>query len=176
MSLKAIPGSIRRARDEPAEASLKVRQIAPAPAKEELKRKLEASDPSLHAKKNAPLAIESLPFPQDADDEFSDRSASSDDEEEALIRELARIKQERAEEELKRQAREAAKEAAIRQDQAVSSNPLFAEGASSLRRRWDDDTVFKNQAGRPSETKGRQFVNDVVRSDFHKKFLAKYIQ
>jgi protein CWC15 len=45
----------------------------------------------------------------------------------------------------------------------------------SLKRRWTEDTVFKNQMkGAPKEKK--RFINDTVRSDFHRKFLNKYIQ
>ena len=34
--------------------------------------------------------------------------------------------------------------------------------------RWDDDVVFKNQArGEPKAQK--RFINDTIRSDFHKK-------
>lgn len=41
--------------------------------------------------------------------------------------------------------------------------------------RWDDDVVFKNQAR--SEPKAqRRFINDTIRSDFHKRFLQRYIR
>ena len=40
--------------------------------------------------------------------------------------------------------------------------------------RWDDDVVFKNQAQEKKQDK--QFVNDLLRSDFHKKFMNKYIK
>lgn len=43
----------------------------------------------------------------------------------------------------------------------------------SVRRRWDDDVIFKNQArGTDDRNKKKEFVNDLLRSDFHKKFMA----
>ena len=40
--------------------------------------------------------------------------------------------------------------------------------------RWYEDAVFKNQA-KNEPTERKRFINDTVRSDFHKKFLNKYI-
>lgn len=43
--------------------------------------------------------------------------------------------------------------------------------------RWDDDVVFKNCAKGIDETKkDKRFVNDTLRSEFHKKFMEKYIK
>ena len=46
-----------------------------------------------------------------------------------------------------------------------------------MKRRWDDDVVFKNQA-RGTEERGREkrFVNDLLRSDFHRRFMDKYVR
>ena len=46
-----------------------------------------------------------------------------------------------------------------------------------VKRRWDDDVVFKNQA-RGTEEKGKEkrFVNDLLRSDFHRRFMDKYVR
>ena len=41
--------------------------------------------------------------------------------------------------------------------------------------RWDDDVVFKNQARGETKTPKR-FINDTIRSDFHRKFLHKYMK
>lgn len=41
--------------------------------------------------------------------------------------------------------------------------------------RWDDDVVFKNQARGLDDKPKKRFINDMLRSDFHKKFLHKYI-
>jgi hypothetical protein len=40
--------------------------------------------------------------------------------------------------------------------------------------RWDDDVVFKNCA--KGEEKKSAFINDTLRSEFHKKFMEKYIK
>ena len=45
----------------------------------------------------------------------------------------------------------------------------------SLKRRWDEDVVFRNQArGEPKAA--RRFINDTIRNDFHKRFLDKYMK
>ena len=61
----------------------------------------------------------------------------------------------------------------------ASGNPLLdlkdgGDDAFVAKRRWDDDVVFKNRA-RASAAKKR-FVNDTIRSDFHRRFLNKYIK
>jgi protein CWC15 len=38
--------------------------------------------------------------------------------------------------------------------------------------RWDDDVVFKNQARGTEDKKPKEFVNDLLRSDFHKRFMV----
>ena len=75
-----------------------------------------------------------------------------------------------------------------RADELASGNPLLdlgrggrggdGDGAAadfSVKRRWDDDVVFKNQTRGEPERKKR-FVNDTIRSDFHRRFLNKYIK
>ena len=60
------------------------------------------------------------------------------------------------------------------------NNPLdvmddaFPQPSFSIKRRWDDDVVFKNQA-RDEPNAKKRFINDTVRSDFHIKFLKRYI-
>lgn len=41
-----------------------------------------------------------------------------------------------------------------------------------MRSRWDDDVVFKNQARGTEDKKPKEFVNDLLRSDFHKRFMV----
>merc|ERR1712014_302670 len=124
---------------------------------------------------------EDNPFPEDADDDVasqpskeSDKEDDNDDDDEdedteELMRELARIKKEREEEEEKKKEDERA-----RRDEIMKGNPLLQSGDFSLKRKWDDETVFQNQARTAPKTKQR-FINDAVRSDFHRKFLNKYI-
>jgi len=114
----------------------------------------------------------------DSDDSDSDDDSDEDDEEDTaeLLRELEKIKKEKALEQ-QRQEEEARAEAEEQQHTAVmTGNPLLAgaEEGFKVKRRWDDDVVFRHQSrGEPQRKK--RFVNDAIRNDFHKKFLAKYI-
>ena len=74
------------------------------------------------------------------------------------------------------QERQAAEQEARDRDIAVG-NPLLNKPDFNLKRRWDDDVVFKNQA-RGTEEKGKrtEFINDLLRSDFHKRFMSKYVR
>jgi protein CWC15 len=119
-----------------------------------------------------------------------DRGAGEDDgddDEAELLRELEKIKAEREAERAKRKAEEEAAGKQSEEDAALSGNPLLAAGKAGggagggtgggfgVKRRWDDDVVFKNQA--KDERKPRKrFINDTIRSDFHRNFLAKYIK
>mmetsp|Transcript_14649 Transcript_14649/g.42684 ORF Transcript_14649/g.42684 Transcript_14649/m.42684 type:complete len:232 (+) Transcript_14649:50-745(+) len=144
--------------------------------------------PDKKDEKKGPVAIEDNPFPEDADDaaapsdsEKSDKPAGEDDDDdddedtEELMRELAKIKEERqAEEELQNEQKRKQDERS-RRDEVMRGNPLLqAASDMSLKRKWDDDTVFKNQAKTAPKAKVR-FINDAVRSDFHRKFLNKYV-
>ncbi|KAJ1563545.1 hypothetical protein HK405_001676, partial [Cladochytrium tenue] len=115
-----------------------------------------------------------------ADDDDDDDD--EDDDTAELMRELEKIKRERAEEKEReeRERREAEEQA--REEAMMAGNPILQLNSSSgalqardfsVQRRWDDDVVFKNQArGQDGKVKKR-FINDLVRSDFHRKFMAK---
>eukprot|EP00923_Selenidium_pygospionis_P045172 GHVN01077925.1.p4 GENE.GHVN01077925.1~~GHVN01077925.1.p4 ORF type:complete len:131 (+),score=35.74 GHVN01077925.1:2177-2569(+) len=124
--------------------------------------------------------IPSNQFPEDADDgspnhhSDSDSSEENDDDEAELLRELEKIKKEREAEEMKQMEVERKQEEVEEHAQRLRANPLLLADDVSLRRRWDDDYVFKNQNKNPAPAK-KQFINDTVRSEFHKKFLTKYI-
>lgn len=71
----------------------------------------------------------------------------------------------------------------IRMENILSGNPLlthYSSGSSKsdmkVKRRWDDDVVFKNCARSEPEKKGNVFINDSLRSDFHRKFMEKYVK
>ncbi len=112
----------------------------------------------------------------------SDSSDSDSDEDDTaeLMRELEKIKAERA---AAAAAREAEQEELARKESqaaAVSGNPLLAGsavpgGAATMRRRWDEDVVFRAQTA-TEPAKKKRFVNDTIRSDFHRNFLNKYIK
>jgi protein CWC15 len=116
----------------------------------------------------------------DSDGEDSDSTEDSDDEEDEtaeLMRELEKIKRERAEQKakevrtfhpseclrwvltVKQEAEKAAEEQGKREEDIALGNPLLNPRAFNVRRRWDDDVIFKNQA-RGTEQKGKkEFVN-----------------
>ena len=95
-----------------------------------------------------------------------------------MQRELEKIRAERQfalakkEEEERILAEQSHKESALR------GNPLLKglsdESSSKVKRKWNDDVVFRNQAVTEPEVKKR-FVNDTIRNDFHRSFLKKYI-
>ncbi|KAF2481733.1 Pre-mRNA-splicing factor Cwf15/Cwc15 [Neohortaea acidophila] len=117
----------------------------------------------------------------DSSSEASDDDDDEEDETAELMRELARIKAERAEAAAKVAAEQAAKDAEQREKDIALGNPLLNpktdKGEYGVKRRWDDDVVFKNQArGTEERGKEKRFVNDLLRSDFHRKFMQKYVR
>ncbi|KAJ2332518.1 complexed with cef1p, partial [Coemansia sp. RSA 2681] len=116
----------------------------------------------------------------DDDDEEGEDEDSDDSEDETamLMRELEKIKRERAEEKA-REEQDALERRLVDGDSKSSflgENPLLANRDFSVKRRWDDDVVFKNQAQGDDGKPKKRFVNDMLRSDFHRKFMKKYIQ
>jgi protein CWC15 len=75
------------------------------------------------------------------------------------------------------------REAEERNEAILRGNPLLnlapsgmpASTGATVKRRWDDDLIFRNQARDEPDMKKR-FINDAIRSDFHRKFLSKYIK
>ena len=51
-----------------------------------------------------------------------------------------------------------------------------AAASGSVKRRWDDDVVFRNQTAGEERKVRKRFINDTVRNDFHRRFLKKYVQ
>lgn len=115
------------------------------------------------------------------DDSDSDDDDEDDDDDEELMRELARIKQER-------QQQEALQAEQQRTQEQLTGNPLLlgdddfdddltsvATSSATVKRKWNEDTIFRNQARDEVQPKKR-FINDTLRSDFHRKFLQKYIK
>ncbi|KAI5249337.1 Cwf15/Cwc15 cell cycle control protein [Aureobasidium subglaciale] len=115
---------------------------------------------------------------EDGSEEDSDSSddESDDDEEAELMRELAKIKAERAEAAAREAAEQAAKEEEENMKSTALGNPLLQPKGYEVKRRWDDDVVFKNQARGTEDKKGKEFVNDLLRSDFHRRFMSKYVR
>ncbi|KAL5275605.1 CWC15 family protein [Megaselia abdita] len=132
---------------------------------------------SKRAKVDAPVNL-------DADDpveaDSSDDDSDSDDDTAALLAELNKIKKERAVDEAKKEQEKKQEDERIRMENILSGNPLLnyssgSRGEMKIKRRWDDDVVFKNCARSEPEKKSH-FINDSLRSEFHKKFMDKYIK
>ncbi|VUC38115.1 unnamed protein product [Clonostachys rosea] len=111
------------------------------------------------------------------EDEDEDSDDSDDDDEDAeLQRELERVRREREEKKRKEEEARAKEEEEARERDIALGNPLLNKQDFTMKRRWDDDVVFKNQA-RGTEDKGKkEFVNDMIRSDFHRRFMSKYVR
>ena len=113
------------------------------------------------------------------DEDLVDEDEDDEDDEELLMQELEKIRKER-------------QEAQERQQQ--TSNPLMTDlyeradlqdanmmmmmgnGSFKVKRRWDDDVVFRYSNHRSTKPQEKVFINDMVRSEFHKKFMKKYIK
>ena len=109
--------------------------------------------------------------------------SSDEDDTAELLKELEKIKKERAQEKERLEQERQEEEAREMQERALSGNPLLnpdviTDTASfSVKRRWDEDVIFKNQAqGIEENGKKKRFINDMLRSDFHRKFMSKYVR
>ncbi|KAI9726402.1 MAG: complexed with cef1p [Cirrosporium novae-zelandiae] len=116
----------------------------------------------------------------DGDDSDSSEEDSDEDDDEdetaELMRELEKIKRERAEQREKEEREKAEAEAEKREQDIAMGNPLLNPRDFTVKRRWDDDVIFKNQARGTESNKKKEFVNDLQRSEFHKRFLNKYVR
>ncbi|XP_060598923.1 spliceosome-associated protein CWC15 homolog isoform X1 [Ruditapes philippinarum] len=117
----------------------------------------------------------------DADDPIDDddEEDSSDDEDDTaeLLAELQKIKKERLREKAKLDADKKVEEERIRTEIILKGNPLLNQEKPvefKVKRRWDDDVVFKNCA--KGDEKKSLFINDTLRSEFHRKFMEKYVK
>ncbi|KAI8949926.1 Pre-mRNA-splicing factor Cwf15/Cwc15 [Xylaria longipes] len=112
------------------------------------------------------------------DSEDDSDEDSEDDEDAELQRELEKIKRERAEKREREERERAAAEEEDRERDIALGNPLLNPKQDfNIKRRWDDDVVFKNQArGTEDKSKKKEFINDLLRSDFHKRFMGKYVR
>ena len=117
----------------------------------------------------------------DKDLESSDDDDDEDDEEDdelELQRELVRIKAERAAAQAKKEQEERERDEQKNAESAMRGNPLMPmafDDSAKVKRRWNDDVVFRNQARDEPERKKR-FINDTIRNDFHRSFLKRFIR
>ncbi|KAJ2648466.1 hypothetical protein IWW40_003882 [Coemansia sp. RSA 1250] len=185
------------AKDLPSHTKLKTRQPGQGGdaeyTKEELRLQLEEAERRHFASKSKGDSADSkstdekarfIEMAQKLDAESSQESQSdsseedddseSEDETALLMRELEKIKQERAEEKARQEKEEMEQQLMAENHGAFKSNPLL-DNSFSVKRRWDDDVVFRNQARGDENKPQKRFVNDMLRSDFHRKFMRKYI-
>jgi protein CWC15 len=140
----------------------------------------------------------------DDDDDDSDEDDDDDDDEALLQAELAKIRAEREVKKQEQEAKEAAIEMQDAEQAAMIGNPLLnfhhnnnnkknhysntdtasvvsgmtntTTSGGRLKRRWNDDIVFRNQAKSEPQQHTKRFINDTVRNDFHKRFLNKFMR
>jgi len=149
-----------------------------------VRRAIEANTSSSAKKAKLDTSVSSGNLDQDdpVDADSSDDSDDSDDDDTAaLLEELNKIKRERAQDSAKKEQDKKQEDERIRMENILSGNPLLsyssgAKGDLRIKRRWDDDVVFKNCARSEPDKKGSLFINDSLRSEFHKKFMEKYIK
>lgn len=129
---------------------------------------------------------------EELEDVESDYEDSEDDEAE-LLAELERIKKEREFEKAKKNAEEQERLEQEATEKAAAGNPLLnlsvfqdeisdtasvatsSMPAFAVKRRWDDDVIFRSQS-RKEEKGTPRFINDTIRNDFHRRFMRKYVR
>lgn len=181
-------------RDLPAHTKLKYRQEGQDTSDElrgrDFRRDLEERERTVREKRDRNRdsgskrpRLEQIPAANlDADDPLDDEDDeddSSDDEDDTaeLLAELNKIKKERAREKAKLDAEKKVEEERIRTEIILKGNPLINQEKAAefkVKRRWDDDVVFKNCA--KGDERKPLFINDTLRSEFHKKFMEKYVK
>ncbi len=109
------------------------------------------------------------------DSDESDDNDDGEDETAALLAELERIRNERAEEKKRMERQKQEEVLKLKEAELIRGNPLLNPTSFNVKRRWDDDVVFRNQTRGESKVPKR-FINDTIRSDFHRKFLHKYMK
>uniref|UniRef100_A0A0C9S0T5 TSA: Wollemia nobilis Ref_Wollemi_Transcript_28868_1238 transcribed RNA sequence n=1 Tax=Wollemia nobilis TaxID=56998 RepID=A0A0C9S0T5_9CONI len=110
-----------------------------------------------------------------SDSDESDDDDDDKDETAALLAELERIRNERAEEKKRKDRQRQEEELKAKEAELIRGNPLLNATSFNVKRRWDDDVVFKNQT-RGEAKVPKRFINDTIRNDFHRKFLHKYMK
>mmetsp|Transcript_44891 Transcript_44891/g.72248 ORF Transcript_44891/g.72248 Transcript_44891/m.72248 type:complete len:209 (+) Transcript_44891:2-628(+) len=168
-------------KDMPGHTRLKMRKAqAGLKSREELKTELEDRERTTKEGKTDSAASTSTPLAlggggatlqlgsgeaeKDADDidaaNVASDDDSSDDEDETaeLMRELERIKKEREDDAARKANEDKARNEAEKKDAMLRGNPLLGGGAFGVKRRWDDDVVFRNQVSYVSFMGESQFA------------------
>lgn len=107
--------------------------------------------------------------------EYSSSEDESEDETAQLMEELAKIKKERQAEKEKQKLQKSI-------DSSKTSNPLvqvsdtpLSNNEFKVKKGWRDSTTFRRQHSEPKDD-DEKFTNDTLNSDFHQKFLSKYVR
>lgn len=179
--LLVTEGPVNGAEDEEVNKRRKLLQEALELDKDDDEEDVEEDNPGSSASKSATGVA----------DESDEEESEEEDDTDELLRELEKIKRERAEEKTRQEREQSAAQAAVREIEVATSNPLLnlaaalgqtpginttVPGTFSVKRRWDDDLIFKNQAMNQKKEGSGQFVNDLLRTEFHKKFMTKFIK
>ncbi|KAL4079051.1 Cwf15 Cwc15 cell cycle control protein [Scleroderma citrinum] len=180
--LLVTEGTTNGADDEEANKRRKLLQEALELDKDDDDEEEEDNEPGNNASKSVV---------SDVDEGSGEEESEEEDDTDELLRELEKIKRERAEEKARQEREQSAAQAAVREIEIATSNPLLnlaaalgqapgvnttVPGTFSVKRRWDDDLIFKNQAMNQKREGSGQFVNDLLRTEFHKKFMTKFIK
>lgn len=113
-------------------------------------------------------------YDEDSEEEENSEDDDSEDDTEQLLLELQKLTKEK---EKKRKA----KEELEAEQSAANSNPLMRMDEQyepkSNKSTWRNTTLFRNQKSSADKNdESLMFTNDTVYSEFHKRFLAKYIR
>jgi protein CWC15 len=170
-------GKIAPSRAEKVEQTTLLLKNQPEINLEEIKKKYDDEDVDYE---EAPSDDDLKSSDEEGDDDDDDDDDDDEDDEEELQRELERIKAERLATQAKKEAEEKEIADKLHRESALKSNPLVdmsgtVAGSAKVKRQWNDDVVFRNQA-RDEPTTKKRFVNDTIRSDFHRSFLKKYVR
>ncbi|KAI8614627.1 Cwf15/Cwc15 cell cycle control protein-domain-containing protein [Chytriomyces sp. MP71] len=152
-----------------------------------LKQKLLAAERAAAAAAKGGIVVDDDDDDKQNKDDSDDDDDDSDDDTAELMRELEKIKRERAEDKERQEREKREEEERAKEEAMLAGNPLLNVGSSSstavtvtggfaVKRRWDDDVIFKNQARGVDEKPKKRFINDLLRSDFHRKFMSKYVR
>jgi protein CWC15 len=117
------------------------------------------------------------PLDEEEGEDRNSNDSDTEDETVELMRELERIKRERAEEKSRNEQLQRETLEQRKTEAALHGNPLLDPDRTNftVKRRWDDDVVFKHQTRGVDEKAQKRFINDTLRSDFHRKFMERYI-
>ncbi|CAG8630577.1 6357_t:CDS:2, partial [Dentiscutata heterogama] len=136
-------------------------------------REAGAAGENQYAETRRRLLLETAALDKDDSDDDSDDDISS--VKQIVKFGLEKIKKERAEEKERMELEKMESAERQRQEEAMNGNPLLRKDFS-VKRRWDDDVIFKNQARGVDDKPKKRFINDTLRSDFHRKFMNKYVK